>query len=159
MRMSRTLGHLRTLAAFALAGTGLLAWPATATAQSVSGTASAVQANVFGMTTVLAGTGPLADGQDVREASQMAAGILSLGTADVLHATTGGSGSGPSGSIDSEASLADLALAVAGNSVSAAFVMASVVAPASGSPVGTSEIDELAINGMQVLVTGQPNQT
>ena len=158
--MSQTIRYLRTLAAFVLVGTGLLAWPTAATAQSVSGAASAVQANVFGMTTTLAGTGPLADALDMREASEMSAGILSLGSADVLHAATGSSITdwGPSDYVASEASLADMSLAVAGNSVSAAFMMARALAPVGGTPVGTSEIDGLAINGVPVWVTGQANQ-
>jgi len=153
--MTRTISPLRTLAVLALTGAGLLAWPAAATAQTVSGSASAVQANVLGMTTTLADTGPLADASDLRDASDMAAGILSLGSADVLHAATGASPD----SVASEASLADAGLAVAGNFISAAFVMARALAPAGGSPVGTSEIDGLSINGVPVTVTGQPNQT
>jgi len=153
--MTRTISPLRTLAVLALTGAGLLVWPAAATAQTVSGSASAVRANVFGMTTTLADTGPLADASDLRDASDMAAGILSLGSADVLHAAAGASPD----SVASEASLADAGLAVAGNFISAAFVMATALAPAGGSPVGTSEIDGLSINGVPVTVTGQPNQT
>jgi len=159
--MSRTIRHLRTLTTFALAAAGLLAWPAAAAAQSVQGAASAVQASALGTTTVLAGTGALADALDIRDASLMTAGILSLGSADVLHATSGSSITdwGPSDYVASEASLADMSLAVAGNSVSAAFVMARALAPVGGSPVGTSDIDGLAINGVPIWATGQPNQT
>ena len=153
--MTRTIRHLRTLAVLALTGAGLLAWPAAATAQTVSGSAAAVQANVLGVTTALADTGPLADASDLREASALESGILSLGSADVLHAATGASPD----YVDSEASLADAGLAVAGNYISAAFVMAWATAPVGGSPVGTSEIDGLSINGVPVTVTGQPNQT
>jgi hypothetical protein len=158
--MNQKMRRLRTLAAFAMAGAVLLAWPAAATAQSVQGAASAVQANVFGTTTVLAGTGPLADALDMREASQMMAGILSLGSADVLHAATGSSvtDGGPSDYVASEASLADMSLAVAGNSVSAAFVMARALAPVGSAPAGTSEIEGLTINGVSIWATGQPNQ-
>src|SRR3989442_10237356 len=161
VRMSQKIRYLRTLAAFALVAAGLLAWPAIAAAQTVSGEASAVQANVLGMTTVLAGTGPLADAQDLRDASQDSGSILSLGGADVLHAVTGSSVStwDPSDYVASEASLADMAIDLAGNSISASFVMASAVAPVSGSPTATSEIDDLAINGVPVGVTGEPNQT
>src|SRR6266496_4072766 len=111
--MTETLRYLRTLAALALAGTVLLAWPAVAMAQPVSGSASAV-----GMTTTLADTGPLADSQDIRDASQDSAGILSFGSADVLHAATGSSITNWSAGeyVASEASLADLVLSVAGNS-------------------------------------------
>src|SRR5882672_7951301 len=159
--MTRTISQLRTLAVLALTGAGLLAWPAAATAQTVSGSASAVRASVFGMTTTLADTGPLADASDLREASDMAAGILSLGSADVLHAVTGSSVANGGGSdyVASEASLADAGLSVAGNFISAAFVMARALAPVGGSPVGTSEIDGLSINGAPIAVTGQPNQT
>ena len=153
--MTRTIRHLRTLAVLALTGAGLLAWPAAATAQTVSGSAAAVQANVLGVTAALADTGPLADASDLREASALESGILSLGSADVLHAATGASPD----YVSSEASLADAGLAVAGNFISAAFVMAWTEAPAGGSPVGTSEIDGLSINGVPVTVTGQPNQT
>ena len=153
--MTRTIRHLRTLAVLALTGAGLLAWPAAATAQTVSGSAAAVQANVLGVTAALADTGPLADASDLREASALESGILSLGSADVLHAATGASPD----YVDSEASLADAGLAVAGNFISAAFVMAWAEAPVGGSPVGTSEIDGLSINGVPVTVTGQPNQT
>src|SRR6267143_1748531 len=134
--MAARIRHLGTLAAFALVGAVALAWPAIAAAQTVSGAASAVRATVFGTSTVLADTGPLADAQDAREASEMAAGILSLGGADVLHATAISSVD----EVASEASLADLGVAVAGNSVSAEFVMARALAPVSGSPTGTSEV-------------------
>jgi len=153
--MSQRIRHIRALAAFALAGAALLAWPAVAAAQTVSGAASAVQATVFGTSTVLAGTGPLVDALDAREASDMASSILWLGGADVLHATAISSVD----EVASEASLADLGVGVAGNYVSAAFVMASALAPIDGSPAGMSEIDGLAINGVPVYVTGEPNQT
>src|SRR5439155_42442 len=132
--MTRTIRHLRTLAVLALTGAGLLAWPAAATAQTVSGSAAAVQANVLGVTTALADTGPLAGASDLREASALESGILSLGSADVLHAATGASPD----YVDSEASLADAGLAVAGNFISAAFVMAWAEAPVGSSPGGAA---------------------
>jgi len=156
-----TNSRFRVLAVVALVAAGLLAWPATASAQTVSGSASAVRASVLGATTVLAGTGPLADAQDLREASQDAGSILSFGDADVLHAATGSSITtwDPSDYVSSEASLADMGVMVAGNAVSAGFVMARALAPVGGPPVGASEIDGLAVNGVPVSVTGQPNQT
>ena len=153
--MRQGIKPIRALAAFALVGAALLAWPAIAAAQTVSGAASAVQATVFGTNTVLAGTGPLVDALDAREASDMASSILWLGGADVLHATAVSSVD----QVASEASLVDLGVAVAGNYVSAAFVMARALAPIGGSPAGMSEIDGLAINGVPVYVTGAPNQT
>jgi len=156
-----TKSRFRVLAGVALVAAGLLAWPATASAQTVSGSASAVRASVLGATTVLAGTGPLADAQDLREASQDAGSIFSFGGADVLHAATGSSITtwDPSDYVSSEASLADMGVMVAGNAVSAGFVMARALAAVGGPPVGASEIDGLAVNGVPVSVTGQPNQT
>src|SRR5256712_13071450 len=153
--MSQRIRHIRALAAFALAGAALLAWPAIEAAQTVSGAASAVQATVFGTSAVLADTGPLVDALDAREASDMASGILWLGGADVLHAAAVSSVD----QVASEASLADLGVGVAGNYVSAAFVMARALAPIGGSPAGMSEIDGLAINGVPGFVTGEANQT
>jgi hypothetical protein len=61
--------------------------------------------------------------------------------------------------VDSEASLAGLNLTVAGIPISADFVRASAVAIAGTVGSGTSEIDNLAINGVPITVTGAPNQT
>jgi hypothetical protein len=159
--MSRTHRHLRSLVTAAAVAAVLLSWPAAATAQSVSGSAAAVRANVLGARTTLADTGALADDQDLRDAGEDSAAILSVGSAGVLHAATGSSIDGWASSdyVSSEASLADLALSLAGNSISSAFVMARALAPVSGSPVGASEVDGLAINGMVVPVSGAPNQT
>ena len=157
---NRTLGILPAPAILAGAAVVLLLWPGAAMAQGVSGDASALQATVLGSRTELAATGPLAGLDDLREASELTASIPSLVQAGVLHATTGGSGSGGAGDyVASEASLADLDLTVAGTTISAAFVMARALAPASGAPTGTSEIDGLSINGVPVTVTGLANQT
>lgn len=153
----RTNGFCRR-AALAMTAALLAAWPAAAAAQTVDGAASAVRASVLGMSTALADTGPLADAQDLREASDLTAAILSVGSADVLHAATGSSTNSTQPSVASEASLADLALSVAGNSVSAAFVMARTTATEGGVPIGTSEFDALSVNGMAVPVSGAPNQ-
>jgi len=146
------------LAALAMTAALLAAWPAVATAQTVDGAATAIQGSVLGMGMALADTGPLADAQDLREASELEASVLSFGGADVLHAATGSSTNAPQPSVSSEASLADLALSVAGNSVSAAFVMARAIATEGGTPIGMSEIDALSVNGMAVYVSGAPNQ-
>jgi hypothetical protein len=52
-----------------------------------------------------------------------------------------------------------LNLTVAGLPISADFVRSSAVAIAGTAGSGTSEIDNLAINGVQIAVTGAPNQT
>ncbi len=157
----RSLDILRTPAVLALAAAGLFLWPVAAMAQSVSGDASALQATVLGTRTDLASTGPLAGPDDLREASDLAANVPLLLQADVLHAATGSSvvDWGAGDYVASEASLADLDLTVAGNTLSAAFVMARALAPVSGAPTGSSEISGLSINGRPVVVTGLANQT
>lgn len=156
--MNHGTNGLRRPAALALMAALLAAWPAAAMAQTVDGAATAIRASVLGMSTALADTGPLADAQDLRDASEPSASILSLGSAGILHAATGSSTNAPQPSVASEASLADLALSIAGNSVSAAFVMATAIATDGSAPVGRSEIDGLSVNGMTVVVSGAPNQ-
>jgi hypothetical protein len=136
---------------------GLLPLPGVS---AVTGQATAVRATVLGIlgtvtTTVLSDTGNLGGTNDVRGASQLTAGIPALLGAEALHAAT----IGLPNEVDSEASLANLGLNVAGIGISADMVMAraSRVSGALGS--GASSIDNLAINGVPVAVTGQPNQT
>jgi len=149
----------------------LLAWPAPGLAQlggqlpspaasTVTGQATAVRATVLGIlgtttTTVLSDSGSLGGTSDARDAAQLTGIIPSLLGAEVLHAVT----IGWPDEVDSEASLANLGLNVAAIGISADLVMAraSQVSGALGS--GTSSIDNLAINGVPVAVTGQPNQT
>ena len=135
-----------------------LAWPGAARAQTVSGQARAVQTIVSGAfgpaTTTLSDTGTLAGAGDARQASQLAGSVPSLVTGGVLHATT----IGWSDEVDSEASLADLALTVAGNTIGADFVMARARAIVGASIVGLVNIDNLSINGVPIAVTGSANQ-
>src|SRR5712691_2645583 len=127
---------------------GLLVWPAVGSAQLTVPVPP--QGTVLGATTVLAGTGKI----DALQASGATAGIPSLLTGEVLHAVT----IGYPDQIDSEASLAALALNVAGTSIGADFVMSRASAGV-GSSVGASNIDGLAINGVPIPVSGAPNQT
>src|SRR5438309_1008359 len=134
---------------------GLLVWPAVGSAQLTPPPQIGPVAPVLGATTVLAGTGTLAAGtSDALQASGVTAGIPSLLTGEVLHAVA----IGYPDQIDSEASLAALALNVAGTSIGADFMMSRATAVV-GSAVGTSNIDGLSINGVPILVTGDPNQT
>jgi len=110
---------------------------------------------LLGATTVLGGTGTLVAGTSgVLQASDATGGVPSLLTGEVLHAVT----IGYPDQIDSEASLAALALNVAGTSIGADFVMSRATAIAGGA-VGGSNIDGLSINGAPIPVTGAPNQT
>jgi len=114
-----------------------------------------VQATVLGTTTILAGTGSLADTTDARDTSQLTGGIPSLLGAGALHATT----IGWPDQVASEASLGNLNLTVAGIAVSADLVMARALAVLGAVGSGGSNIDNLVINGIPIGVTGQPNQT
>src|SRR6267143_4151654 len=134
---------------------GLLVWPAVGSAQLIPPPQIGPVAPVLGATTVLAGTGTLAAGtSDALQASGATAGIPSLLTGEVLHAVT----IGYPDQIDSEASLAALALNVAGTNIGADFVMSRALAVADGAS-GVSNISGLAINGIPIPVTGDPNQT
>jgi hypothetical protein len=138
---------------------GLLAWPTVSEAQTVSGRAAAVKASTLGLfgatTTTLADTGSLYDSMDARDASLNTAGVPALLTGEALHATTIGSPD----QVASEASLADLSLGVAGNTIGAGFVMARALALSDGGGFGDSNLDALTVNGVPIGVTGEPNQT
>jgi hypothetical protein len=130
-----------------------------ASAQTISGQARAVQVrvlNLFGnTTTVLADTGTLGGPGDAKEASAPTGGILSIVTGTVLHATT----IGWSDQVESEASLADLAVTVGAIRIGADFVMARASAVLGLAGAGTADIKGLSINGLPIAVTGNPNQT
>ena len=154
--------------AVAALGAVLLAWPTAGAAQLTGlvdpvtppplpdpGTTGIV-GTVLGTTTVLAGTGSLVGGtSDALQASELAGDIPSLLTAEVLHAVT----IGWPDQVASEASLAALDLNVAGINIGADFVMARALAVFGNAGVGTSNIDNLSINGVPIAVTGDPNQT
>jgi len=129
-----------------------------ATAQTISGQARAVQSTVSGLlgstTTVLADTGALGDSTDALQASSLADQVPSLLSAETLHATTIGLGNG----VASEASLAGLALTVAGTTIGADFVMSRAEAVAGAAGMATTSITGLSIDGVPVAVDSTPNQ-
>ena len=158
----------------ALWGAGLLLlWPAAGSAQlldslvgqgngvppALTGQAAAVQATVFGVlggtTLGLANTGTLTSPTDALAASQLTGDLLGALTAEVSQATT----IGYPDQVDSAASLANLALSIAGNTINADFVSAEASAILNGAGVGTSSLSNLSLNGVPVAVTGAPNQT
>jgi len=133
----------------------LLGWPAPGGAQTVSGQARAIQATVpVAGTTTLADTGTLGSTTDAREASQSAGSIGSLVSGEALHATT----IGWPDQVASEASVADLALTIAGTTIGAGSVVTEAVARLGAAPTGTVTFDALSINGMPVGASA-PNQT
>jgi hypothetical protein len=154
--MHHTIASRWSLVAVGACVAGLF-WPASGSAQTVTGQARAVQATVAGLlgtnTTVLSDTGTLSGPTDAREASQGTGAISNLLSGEALHATT----IGWPDQVASEASIADLALAVAGNTIGADFAMAR--AGAGSTSIRTVNIGGLSINGVPIDVTGEPNQS
>src|SRR5207302_7147355 len=108
-----------------------------------------------GTTTVLADTGVLAGAGDALQASALTGTIPPLFTGEILHATT----IGWPDQVASEASVADLALSVAGTTIGADFVMARAVAVLGRVGAGTSNVANLSINGVPIPISGVPNET
>jgi hypothetical protein len=123
------------------------------------------QATVVRVTLPLAGTivvsdtGTLPQSGGAQEASLLDVGVPNVLTAKVAHASTVGQGDRSR----SEASVADLALTVGGNTIGAGFLMAratAVCGPGGPSASGNSELARLVINNEpEVVVTGAPSQT
>ena len=132
---------------------GMLGWPAPTRAQL--GITTVVTTGTT--TTALADTGTLTAGSsDALQASALAGNIpAALLAGDVLHATT----IGYPNQIDSEASLADLSVGAAGTTIGADFVMARASEVLGTAGLASSEVDNLSINGIPVVVTGAPNQS
>ena len=159
----------------------LFAAPARSIAQTsstptFSGQAYVVQATVPPLLPItVADTGPLPSSGGAQEASLLDVPPISLGTAgglngaDVAHATTIGRGNASR----SEASVADLSLTAAGNTIAADFLMSFVRAISrsdsseasaqctgtSPSVSGRSDLAKVVINGQSIDVSGATNQT
>ena len=134
--------------------------PSAAIAQTVSGQARAIQTSVVdalgGITlTVLGDTGTLSGTSDARETSAPSGSILPIISGNTLHATT----IGWPDQVDSEASVSDLSITVGTTTVGADFLMARTSALLGLANTNNVSIDTLSINGVQVAVTGNPNQT
>ncbi len=153
--MSRTASFRWSAGAVPIVLAGLLAWPAAGAAQTLTGNAEAVRATVLGTATTLADTGPLASPSDPLEASLDTGAIPSVLSGEALHATT----IGWTDQVASEAALGNLGLTIAGIGISADSVLARAQSVLGGGSSGSSVIDNLAINGVPVAVTGEPNQT
>jgi hypothetical protein len=170
--------HQRPVAvAGALLLAGLLSWPAaalaqlggvqlplpsptpTTTASTVTGQATAAQVVLLGLlgtatSTSLASTGISATNAE-NDVGQDTGSIPSLLGAEVLNAVS----YSYSDEVDSAASLANLGLTVAGISITADSVVAEASQVLGGAGSGSSYITNLAINGVPVTVSGDPNQT
>jgi hypothetical protein len=147
-----------SLVAFGVLLAGV-ATPPLLEAQTVSGQARVVKASVVGLTgtttSVLSDTGALTDSSDARQASQVSGAVTSVLRGGTLHATT----IGWPDEVASEASIADLALSLAGTRIGADFVMSRVRAVQGSAASGSTGVTGLTINGVPVGVTGAPNQT
>ena len=135
--------------------------PSATQATSYSGRATVVQATLLtpvSTTVTLVNAGPLPESGGAMEASLLNANVPGLGSAEVLHATTVGQGNASR----SEASVAEVALTVAGNTISAGFLQARATAmctDAGATAQGSSDIATLSVNGQTIAVSGAPNQT
>ena len=137
----------------------------TSSTPAFSGQAYVVQATVPPLSPItVADTGPLPSSGGAQESSLLDVQPISLGNAgalngaDVAHATTVGQGNASR----SEASVADLSLTAAGNTISADFLMSEATARCNGgsaSVSGNSELASLSINGQSITISGATNQT
>ncbi len=139
---------------------GVLAWPAASKAQAVVGQARAAQATVTGplgttATTTLSDTGTLGGTNDARDASLLTASVPSLLDAEVFSAAT----ISGSDEVDSQASVGNVNLTVAGVGISADSVVSQASSVLGTGSSGSSTISNLSIAGVNVVVTGDPNQT
>jgi hypothetical protein len=128
-------------------------------ATSFSGRATVVQASVLGLTpVVLVDAGPLPPSGGSEQASLLDASVPGLLTAEVLHASTIGEGNAS----QSEASVAQVAVTVGGNTIAADFLEARAAAVCTGSGAttsGSADVATLSVNSQTITVSGQPNQT
>lgn len=131
----------------------------TSQAASHSGRATVVQATVLGLSpVVLSDAGPLPPEGGAEHASLLNASVPGLVTAEVLHASTVGQGNASR----SEASVAEVSLTVAGNTISAGLLQARAAATCTdggATASGSSEIATLSVNGQTIAISGAPNQT
>lgn len=127
----------------------------TNTTSSVTGDASAARSTVLGLTIALGDTGTLSGINDARDASMVVGNLPSALTAETLSA----SAISWADEVDSEASLTNLNMTVAGVGITADLIMAqaSQVLGAAGS--GSAILSNLSINGVPINVTGAANQT
>ena len=118
------------------------------------GEASAVTAVVLGSVTQLASTGTLTAASDPLGTGQGTGSIPGLLSAEALHAVT----MGWTDQVASEASLANLAMTVAGTGISAETVLSRAFALAGAGGSGLASVEGLNIGGLAITPTGLPNE-
>ena len=133
-----------------------------ATSTRFSGDATVVRATVLGLDPIVIGeAGPVSESGGADESSLVSVskdetgGLLS---AEVVHATVVAQGNTSS----AEASVANVNLTLAGNTIQADLLRSQAQATCDGagqaSASGSSELAGLVINGQAIIVSGQPNQ-
>jgi hypothetical protein len=130
-----------------------------------SGQAYVVQVTVPLLSPIrISDTGPLPPTGGAQEAALLQVQPISLGSvgalngADVAAATAVAQGNASR----SEASVADLSLTVAGNTIAGDFLMSEATAQCQGSTPsvsGNSQLVKLVINGQTIAISGATNQT
>ena len=147
--MRHIVPHRWALVALATLLVELAGWPVPTGAQISIGTLGSQ------VTTVLAGTGSLGGTPGALDASALTGEISGSLTGEVLHAAT----IGDTNQVDSDASIANPALVIAGTTIEADFVMAEATSVVGTAGTGSAAIVNLTINGVPIAVTGAPNQT
>src|SRR5438132_3428902 len=126
--------------------------PAQALANTFSGQATVVDATVLGVNTKLGTAGPLPPEGGSDESSLLSGGVPGVLSAEVFHASTVAMGNASR----AEASVANLNVTVAGNTIGAGFLMSRAGAfcgPGGPSYSGSSDILELIVNGQSIVVS------
>jgi len=133
--------------------------PPAAASSAIVGNASAARVSVLGIlgtavTTALADTGTLTTANNALDASTLAGGIPAALNAETLSAST----ISWADQVDSQASLGNLSMTVAGVGITADFVMAQASQVQGAAGTGSSTLTNLVINGIPIAVSGAPNQ-
>lgn len=156
--MSHRVSYRWRATAQAVVFAGGLALPAGVAAQTVTGQARAVQATVASLlgtsTTTLADTGTLEGVGDARDASLIVGRVGSTVGAETLDAAT----MAWPAQVVSEVSLTSVGVQAGTARIAADTVIASVLAALDAPATARSLVGNLSINGVPVVVTGQPNQ-
>ena len=123
---------------------------------SYSGRGLAARVTVSGQSTLLADTGTLASAGSL-DASSLSGVVPGSLAGDTLHAATIAQGD----RTRSEASIGSIGLTAGLNTISADLAMSRTAAIKQGPGVdlrGRTHVDTLVVNGLLVVVTGEPNQ-
>jgi hypothetical protein len=131
-------------------------------AQTFSGDATGAVITVPATgTTIRAATGTVPISGGGAEAALLVGDVPGSATGGVVALAAGEMHSGIVGldATRSEASMANVALTVSGNQISAAFVLARSAASCGPATSGSAQVTNLVINNQSITVTGNPNQT